>query len=107
MAKLEYYEVPAKDPDKIKKFYSKVLGWKFKAWSKKYWAIDTGEKGVEGGLYLQEKMKGVVPSFSVPDVEQVHKKVVANGGKVFMMMDEGNHIYFKDPEGTIFGIWEE
>ena len=103
-----YLEIPAKKPEKIKKFYQTVLGWKYKQWDKEpYWMISTGKgKGMEGGVYLSEKMKGVVPTFQVSDLEAALKKAKKSGGKLFMMMDEGKHAYIKDPEGTIFGIWQ-
>lgn len=108
MSNVAYFELPAKDPGKIKRFYTKIFGWNYTKWDKyPYWMIDQKKgNGLPGGIYLSEKMKGVVLSYEVPDLATAVKKAQAAGGKIFMETDEGNHIYLKDPEGTIFGIWQ-
>lgn len=111
MAKVTWFEIPAKNPEKTLKFYGDVFDWKIDAMDKKYWVIKSNKKseeGIEGGIYLSEKMKTVLNTISVPDFDKSLEKVVKNGGKIIDKPEDmgewGMHVYFKDPEGTILGL---
>lgn len=113
MSKVNYFEIPAKDPEKVKRFYSSVFDWQMEPWGDKYWIVTAGDKkeeGIDGAIYLSEKMKTVLNTISVPDIKEYAERVKAAGGQV---MDEphevgewGWHVYFKDPEGTVLGMME-
>lgn len=59
ISEVVHFEIPARDPEKLRKFYTGVFGWKFKntaAKNMQYWSINTGTKhspGVTGGMYKQ------------------------------------------------------
>lgn len=110
MPKVIYYEIPAKDPKKINKFYSDVFDWKLEPWGKNYWSINSGknkEEGIDGAIYLSEKMKTVMNTVAVPDIDESIRRIKNSGGKIIIEPEEekwGWHAYFKDPEGTVMGI---
>ena len=110
MPKVVYFEIPAKDSEKIIEFYSNVFGWKIKSWEQKYWPIDFGEEkedGIDGAIYLSEKMTTVMNTINVPDIDECVERIKNSGGKIIVEPESekwGWHGYFKDPEGTVMGI---
>ena len=111
MSQVNFYEIPAKNPKKILKFYSQVFDWKMEDWGKDYWGINSGRgknEGIKGAIYLSEKMKTVVNTIGVPDMQEYIDRIKKYGGKVMgkphNMGEWGWHVYFKDPEGTMLGI---
>ena len=57
MPRVVHFDLPVDDPEKLKGFYEKVFGWKFKKWSDpkgkwEYWLINTGKEknGIDGGM---------------------------------------------------------
>lgn len=114
MPKVNYFEIPAKNPEKINKFYSDVFDWKMEPWGEKYWMVnssDEKEEGIDGGIYLSEKMTTVMNTIGVPDIKEYMRRVIDAGGEVMgephAVGDWGWHVYFKDPEGTILGLMEK
>jgi uncharacterized protein len=113
MPKVNYFEIPAKDPKKINDFYAKVFDWKLQPWGDKYWMIDPGDSkddGISGGIYLSEKMTTVMNTIAVPDINLYIERIIQNDGQILdkpqAIGDLGWHVYFKDPEGTIMGVMQ-
>lgn len=111
MCKVNYFEIPAKDPQKIKDFYNKVFDWSTDSVDDKYWMINSNkpdEEGINGAIYLSEKMDTVLNTISVPDMDEFMKKIKDNGGEIIDQPHDlgkwGWHVYFKDPGGTILGV---
>ena len=109
MPKVKYFEIPAKDPKKMLKFYSSVFDWKLGPARGKYWFIEGNEKeeGIDGAIYLSEKMKTVMNTIGVPDIDEFIERIKKNGGKIIVEPEEerwGWHGYFKDPEGNVLGV---
>ena len=114
MTRVVHFEIPADDPERATKFYSKVFGWKIKKWegSMDYWLVTTGNggtPGIDGAIMQRSEMAStVVNSIDVPSVDDFIKKVTKNGGKVVTpktpILGVGYLAYCKDTEGNMFGI---
>jgi len=117
LARIVHFELNVKDIKKAIKFYEKVFGWKFEKWDGPidYWLIMTGdenEQGIDGGLGGEEEnFPSVVNTVDVDDVEEVVKKVEANGGRILRPKHAvpgiGWLAYIQDSEGIVTGVMQE
>ena len=106
-----------KNPEKAIKFYQNTFGWKIEKWEGpvEYWLIMTGdekETGIDGGLGREEEgFPSVVNTIGVKNVDNIIKKVKANGDKIVRdkhaVPGVGWLAYIKDPEGILSGIMQE
>ncbi len=116
MPRVVHFEIDAEKPERAISFYEKVFGWKVEKWEGpvEYWLITTGkedEPGIDGGL---SKRSGSEPStvntVDVASVDDFVKKVEENGGTIVSpkhaVPGVGYLVYFKDPEGNVFGMME-
>jgi hypothetical protein len=112
-----HFEIPAKDPERLRKFYENVFNWKFKnsaAQNMQYWNITTGTKhtpGVNGGLYKKgSKNQTPVNYISTPDLEESMAEVERAGGHITVGRREtaghGATAIGTDPEGNPIGLFE-
>src|SRR3990170_34029 len=111
-----HFEIPADDVEKLRKFYSKLFGWKIEKTPgpMDYWLIQTvpiDEKGmpirpgVNGGMmkkqYPDHKPVNYV---AVESVDEYSKKIEALGGKIIAPKMEvpgiGWWAFAVDPEGN-------
>jgi hypothetical protein len=110
--KICHFEIPAEDVEKIKDFYQKLFGWEIKKDEHmEYFLIKTGE-GVGGGIMKKENpQQKPINYILVESVDEHAKKVQELGGRIMMEKQEipsvGFHAIASDPEGNVFGIFEE
>jgi len=88
-----HFEIPANDVEKLKKFYSKVFGWKIEKTPgpMEYWLIETVpvdknmmplRPGVNGGMFKKDNPElKFVNYFSVESIDDYIQKIKALGGK--------------------------
>ena len=117
MARIVHFELNVKDIKKAIKFYENVFEWKFEKWDGPidYWLIMTGdedEQGIDGGLGEEEEnFPSVVNTVDVDDLEEVVKKVEANGGTILRPKHAvpgiGWLAYIQDSEGIVTGVMQE
>jgi predicted enzyme related to lactoylglutathione lyase len=119
-----HFEIPAKDVEKLKKFYSGVFGWKIEKGSEEmsggmeYWLVGTVpvdkqmrplRPGVNGGLYKKtsQDMKPV-NYISVESADEYIEKIKKLGGKIIAPKQEVPQVGWTaiavDPEGNQFAI---
>jgi uncharacterized protein len=114
---ITHFEIPARDPEKLRKFYTEVFGWKFKnsaPQSLQYWNIATGTKhtpGVNGGLYKKgSENQTPVNYVSTTDLEETMALVEKHGGHITVgrkeVLDHGATAIGTDPEGNSIGLFE-
>jgi len=116
MERVLKFEIPAKNPTKLKSFYKKVFGWKFNKWNgpMDYWNISTGENkpGIDGGMERNTgRVKSIVNVVKVRDIDSTIKKIRSNGGtlntKKMVVPSMGYMVYFKDPDKNVFGAFQQ
>jgi predicted enzyme related to lactoylglutathione lyase len=111
--KVIHFEIPAQDPERLKKFYSKIFDWKFSQWKDVgFWVSLTGqppEFGIDGGIIDIKEMD--IPLTSVIEVQDIDKiclKILEKGGEItvpkFYVQGAGYLAYFKDPDMNLFGL---
>ena len=111
--KVIHFEIPAKDPERIKHFYSKIFGWQFSQWRDVgFWVALTGqpsEFGIDGGVIDVRELDIPLNSvIEIEDIDAVLAKVKEKGGKVavhkFFVQGAGYLAYFKDLDNNVFGL---
>ena len=131
MNRIIHFEIHASNTEKLIKFYTDVFGWEIKEWElpgvepeNRYWAImtapqDSKEPGINGGLVVRkgpapeggEPVNAFICTISVPSVDEYLNKITDAGGLIALpkMPIPGLAwlAYGKDPEGNLFGIYED
>ncbi|MDD1665131.1 MAG: VOC family protein [Methanomicrobiales archaeon] len=123
MANLAYFEIPADNVGRAKKFYTSLLGWTIGPTSMptsmpatmEYQDVKTGEPK-EGTLAMGGMYKRQVPGTPltvyamVEGFDKVVGKVEKLGGKILMPRMEVEGVGFtaviQDTEGNVIGLWE-
>jgi predicted enzyme related to lactoylglutathione lyase len=115
-ASIVWFEIPADDLKRARKFYSSLFGWKitkFPAAVEDYWHVDTGGKDAspDGGMLKKKTPEHTITNYvSVPSVEKAAAKITKLGGKVLMGKTAVPHMgYFAichDTEKNMFAVWE-
>lgn len=115
-ASICWFEVPANDLDRAKKFYGSLFGWKFAklpAAIADYWRIDTGGKDAspDGGVFPRMHPKQTITVYvSVPSIDKAMAKVRKIGGTVCAgktaVSGMGYFAICADQEENIFALWE-
>lgn len=122
MNRIVHFDFQSDDPERAKKFYEKVFGWKFNQAMKKeeggmdYWIIDTGKGlGINGGMARrpeekEDKFYRYSCTIEVKDIDAALKAVKANGGTIEMDKSElpnvGWFASVKDTEGNQFALMQ-
>ncbi|HMV14717.1 MAG: VOC family protein [Chitinophagales bacterium] len=113
--KVIHFEIPAKNPERLKHFYSKIFDWRFCQWKEAgFWYALTGspsEFGIDGGIIDVKELDIPVNSMiAVENIDTTLHKIVEVGGKVavpkFYEQGVGYLAYFNDLDGNIFGLRE-
>lgn len=109
--KINYIELPSRNLQAAKKFYSSAFGWSFLDYGPEYSAIQDG--GLDGGFYKSD-LKSTTASGSVlvvlfsEDLEATQRKVEASGGQIIKDIFEfpgGRRFHFTDPCGNELAVW--
>ena len=117
MLRVNHFELPADDPEKLVEFYQDVFGWTIQKWDgpMDYWLITTGpadQPGINGGIARRSEGDfGAINSVDVPSVDDYVAKIEGVGGSVVApkmpVPGVGYLAYCKDPDGNVFCIMEE
>lgn len=107
--KLVHVEMPAKDGNRARKFYSSLLGWEFK---------DSGMPGLDYSMteglepvvavFTMPDKKGPVIYFDVEDIDAAIRKVKQLGGEAEDKLPVPGQGWFadcRDTEGNPFSLW--
>ncbi|HVC58684.1 MAG TPA: VOC family protein [Candidatus Acidoferrales bacterium] len=111
-----HFEIPARNPAKLSKFYTGVFQWKFSdsgMHDMKYWLIKTSanSKAVMGGMYKKGSKREMAMNYiNTSNIDATLKKFKQQGGKVLtekmMIPNIGWTAMGLDPEGNPVGIWQ-
>lgn len=119
--KVTYFEVPADDMARAKKFYGEVFGWEIKDMDGSYASIVSAETDkymhsaevgtITGGIQKRGD-RSVAPTVvvQVDDIDQAIEKIRAGGGAIVIpkeeMGDMGLYAQFNDTEGNRIGLFQ-
>ncbi len=124
MNKVVHFELPTKDFERAKKFYTDLFGWQISEWpgSKTKYGMTattpTGDQGpiapgaINGAIIepSQPYENVTMITIEVPSIDDHLKKIESTGGKTLMpknpVGDMGFMARFQDPEGNVVGLWE-
>ncbi len=117
MATIVHFDVAADDPERAKKFYASLFGWKYTLVPEfQYNLIATegvdGSPGVAGGLGKRmDPSQRITNYFGVKSIDAAMKQVTKLGGKLvtqkMAVPGMGWLANCVDTEGNAFGLWEE
>jgi len=114
-ASIVWFEIPADDLTRAKKFYGSLFGWKIEKFPgpMEYWHIDTGggNDSPDGGLIKRQNPQHVITNYvGVPSVDKAAEKVKKLGGKICMtktaVPEMGYFVVCQDTENNVFALWE-
>jgi predicted enzyme related to lactoylglutathione lyase len=124
MANIAYFEIPANDIDRAKKFYHSLLGWKIeptktpmdaaKVAMMQYQDVITGAPAEGtlsmGGMYKRQMAETIISYVMVDNLDKVLARVEKLGGRIIVPKMEIKNIGFtaiiQDTEGNPLGIWK-
>jgi predicted enzyme related to lactoylglutathione lyase len=110
-----WFEIPADNPERAKKFYGSLFGWNIKLFPgmTEYWHIDTGggDDTPDGGMIARKHPEQPITNYiSVKSVTKSMAKVEKLGGKVCMpktaVPQMGYFAVCQDTENNMFALWE-
>lgn len=111
--KINYIELPAKNLEGTKQFFSDAFGWQFIDYGPDYIAMQNA--GLDGGFYRSElvvetaKGSALVVLYS-SNLEATLVKVEVAGGEIvkpIFSFPGGRRFHFSDPSGNEYAVWSE
>ena len=115
-ASIVWFEIPADNVERSKKFYGSLFGWTFArlpAAVSDYWHIDTGGKDATPDGAIMPRMhpeQSITNYVSVPSVRDAVTKVEKLGGRLCKSKTAvpgmGYFAICEDTEGNSFALWE-
>jgi len=119
-ASIVWFEIPADNLGRAKKFYSSLFGWKISPIpgmsgpdGHNYHHIDTGgeDASPDGGLMQRVQPQQPITQYvGVPSVTKFMAKVTKLGGKICVpkspVPSMGYFAVCEDTEGNVFALWE-
>jgi predicted enzyme related to lactoylglutathione lyase len=124
MANIAYFEIPADNVGRAKKFYHELLGWTIGPTKTpmdpsmlatvQYQDITTGktQEGTlsTGGMYKRQMAGAIMSYVIVEDIDKVLTKAVLLGGNIVVPKMEipsfGEAAVIRDTEGNTIGFWK-
>lgn len=111
--KINYIEIPSKNLEQTKTFFSKVFGWGFVDYGPEYIAF-TGA-GIDGGFFKSDLVvatdKGSVLIVIFSDeLEKTQLKVEQANGKIIkpiFAFPGGRRFHFCDLNGNEYAVWSD
>lgn len=110
-----WFEIPADKPERARKFYSSLFGWKIQPFPhvKDYWHIGTGgaDKTPDGGLMKRVHPDQPITNYiAVSSVDKSAAKVEKLGGTICKsktaVPQMGFFVICQDTENNMFALWE-
>jgi len=111
--KINYLELPSKDIEATKAFFTAVFGWSFTDYGPDYTAFSNA--GIDGGFYKSELFcatengSALIVIYS-RDLEGTLSTIVSAGGSIkkpIFAFPGGRRFHFCDPNGNEYAVWSE
>jgi len=104
--RIAWFEIPADDSARARKFYSGLLGWEFEDSGGQDYHMTTA---AGGAIYGAPGQRGLVTYFSVEDIESTIQRVRDLGGEAGEKQEVPGFAFYSvctDTEGNSFGLFE-
>jgi predicted enzyme related to lactoylglutathione lyase len=114
-AGIVWFEIPADNIERARKFYGGLFGWKIEQFPgvPDYWHIDTGggDDTPDGGMLPRKHATQPITNYvNVESVARAAAKVEKLGGKIMKpktaVPQMGYFVICRDSEGNEFALWE-
>lgn len=109
-----HIEIPVKDLDRARKFYSQLFGWEIELHHEVDYALITTPNPPGAGLMKveEEAQVGIIPYIYVDDIDAVLERIKELGGSIVqekVPVEEGKSWFalFTDPDGNLLGLYTE
>ena len=111
--KIDYVELPSRNIEATKAFFTGAFGWSFIDYGPEYTAME--DAGLDGGFYKSDKVattengSALIVLYS-SELEVTLDKVKSSGGEIvrdIFAFPGGRRFHFCDPSGNEFAIWSE
>ncbi len=111
--KINYVELPAKNINAAKKFFTSVFNWSFTDYGPDYTAF--ANQGIDGGFFTSDlisstKAGAALVVFYSEDLEETQAKIKNAGGDIIQdvfSFPGGRRFHFSDPNGNEFAVWSD
>jgi predicted enzyme related to lactoylglutathione lyase len=111
--KINYIELPAKDLQATKDFFTEVFNWSFKDYGAEYIAFT--DEVLDGGFYKSDlsastSNASALVIFYSNDLNFTSSKIQTAGGLIVKPIFEfpgGHRFHFSDPSGNEFAVWSD
>lgn len=110
---IDYIEMPSKDLNATRDFFSQLFGWSFQDYGPEYSSFDDGR--MAGGFFASAATSVIAAGaplivFYSPELERIRGEVLRLNGKITREIFEfpgGRRFHFEAPGGGEFAIWSE
>ncbi len=114
MPSVTWFEIPARDPERARRFYAEIFGWQIRPFPapNRRWLIRTAGPGASAGALTRREAadQPITLFINVPFLDEYMRKVKECGGEILSDVEEvpdwGCFVTCRDPEGNRFGLWE-
>ncbi len=111
--KIDYVELPSRDLDATKSFFSEVFGWSFQDYGPEYTSFS--DSGIGGGFYKSELKADTANGSALivlysNNLEDTLSQVKEAGGtivKEIFSFPGGRRFHFTEPSGNEFAVWSD
>lgn len=104
-----HIEIPTKDLERCKNFYTGLFKWKVKTFEANYYEFSTGAEPGGGLMKMEEFRPGFINYILVDKMEPFLEKIPQLGGQILKGKTEiPNHGWYAivaDPDGNQFGLF--
>lgn len=121
MSRIVHVEILSKNPERLSRFYEEALGWTIRPAFEpppgaekpdmEYWLAETGDQkdvGINGAFMPRHFDQAVIHTVGVASLKEAMERVEKAGGRLVHGPNHipgvGDHAYFADPDGTVFGL---
>ena len=111
--KINYIELPARDIEAARLFFSAVFGWTFVDYGADYSAFSNA--GIDGGFYKSDlrastESGSALVVFYSNDLADTQAKIERAGGSIVkpvFSFPGGQRFHFADPNGNEYAVWSD
>lgn len=111
--KINYVELPARNLEAVKAFFTQVFNWSFTDYGPEYTAFSNA--GLDGGFFKSDQAattangSALVVCYS-DELEATQAKIEGAGGRIIkpiFAFPGGRRFHFADPNGNEWAVWTE